>query len=330
MIIAEAGVNHNGDINLAAELVKVAANAGADFIKFQTFTAKGLATQNVKKAPYQLKLTDKSESQYEMLRKLELSEEMHHHIMGQCELNKMSFLSTGFDISSIKFLQNLGQKVFKVSSGDITNLPLLQYLGEQKNDVILSTGMSTYGDIESAVNVLVSAGTPPEKITLLHCTTEYPAPLIDVNLRAIQTLRTAFGLKVGYSDHTAGIEIALAAVSLGACVIEKHITLNKTLPGPDHIASIEPHELMAMVSGIRNIEIALGDGVKRLMPSEAQNILVARKSIVARCNIKAGDIYSEENLDVKRPGTGISPMQWNQVLGRRANRDYTYDEPIQI
>lgn len=330
LIIAEAGVNHNGDIELAKRLIDVAVNAGADFVKFQTFNADRLATHAAKKADYQAQTTDRNETQHEMLRRLELTPAMHHELIAHCKMRKIGFFSTGFDIESVDFLASLGQNLFKIPSGEITNLPYLRHIGRLGKPIILSTGMSNMPEIESAIKALEQAGTLRSKITVLHCTTEYPTPMCDVNLRAMQSIQIELGVAVGYSDHTLGIEVAVAAVAMGATVIEKHFTLDRTLPGPDHKASLEPEELKTMVSSIRNIELALGVGVKQLAPSEAKNILVARKSIVASKDIQVGERFSAENLTVKRPGTGISPMRWDEVIGLTANRNYASDELIQI
>ncbi len=330
LIIAEAGVNHNGDINLAKRLVDVAAEAGADLVKFQTFSAERLVTLSACKAGYQAKSTEVKESQYDMLRKLELSSDMHESLIDYCAVRGIGFLSTGFDIQSIEYLYSLGQKLFKIPSGEITNLPYLRYIGGLACEVILSTGMSTLGEIEGAIDILESSGTPRNRITVLHCTTEYPTPMNEVNLRAMQSIGKAFGVAVGYSDHTLGIEVAVAAVALGACVIEKHFTLDRSLPGPDHKASLEPYELRMMIDSVRNIESALGDGVKRLSPSEAKNMPVARKSLVASKYIKAGEIFSSDNMTTKRPGTGISPMLWDYVVGKSARRDFSLNDLIEL
>ena len=330
LIIAEAGVNHNGDIELAKKLIDVAVNAGADFVKFQTFNADRLATHAAKKAEYQAQTTDRNETQHEMLRRLELTPAMHHELIAHCKMRKIGFFSTGFDIESVDFLASLGQNLFKIPSGEITNLPYLRHIGRLGKPIILSTGMSNMLEIESAIKALEQAGTPRSKITVLHCTTEYPTPMCDVNLHAMQSIQTELSVAIGYSDHTLGIEVAVAAVAMGATVIEKHFTLDRTLPGPDHKASLEPAELKTMVSSIRNIEIALGDRLKQLTPSEAKNILVARKSIVASKDIQIGETFSAENLATKRPGTGISPMRWDEVIGLTANRTYASDELIQL
>jgi N,N'-diacetyllegionaminate synthase len=330
LIIAEAGVNHNGDMLLAKQLIDIAAKAGADLVKFQTFDANRLVTLAAKKADYQKLVTDSSESQYEMLKRLELTEDQHLELIAHCEMRKIGFLSSGFDIESINLLSNLGISCFKIPSGEITNLPYLRHIGELRKKIILSTGMSTLGDIEAALNVLEYAGTPRTNITLLHCTTEYPAPMVEINLRAMQSMHSAFGTAVGYSDHTKGIEVSIAAVAMGASVIEKHFTLDRNLPGPDHQASLEPGELIAMVAAIRNIELALGDGVKRLTPSESKNISIVRKSLVASREIKSGELFSSKNITTKRTGAGISPMRWDEVLGKTARRDYLLDELIEI
>ena len=328
LIIAEAGVNHNGEIEIAKKLIDVAAAAGADLVKFQTFNAERLVTESAPKADYQKASTDQFESQKAMLRKLELTEVMHQELIAHCALRNIGFFSTGFDIESINMLASFGQELFKIPSGEITNLPYLRHVGKLRKEVILSTGMSSMDEIENAINALEESGTPRKRITVLHCTTAYPVPMSDVNLRAMQSIRAKFGVDVGYSDHTLGIEISLAAVALGASVIEKHFTLDRTLPGPDHKASLEPAELKSLVDGIRNINEALGDGIKRLMRSEIGNRDVARKSIVARVPISVGQVLSEENLTTKRPGTGISPMEWSNLLGKKAHRNYSADELI--
>jgi N,N'-diacetyllegionaminate synthase len=330
LIIAEAGVNHNGDLALARQLVDVAADAGADLVKFQTFTADSVVAIHARKADYQVQTTSAGESQHAMLRRLELTREMHETLIAHCQAKSIGFFSTGFDPESIDLLAELGLDRFKIPSGEITNLPYLRHVGRYGKPVILSTGMATLGEIEAALDVLERAGTPHNRITVLHCNTEYPTPMADVNLRAMLAIRDAFGVAVGYSDHTAGIEVAIAAVALGATVIEKHFTLDRNLPGPDHKASLEPDELKAMVAAIRNIEQALGDGIKRPSPSEAKNMPIARKSLVAACAIRAGECFSETNLAVKRPGTGLSPMRWDEVLGRKAPRDFAPDELIEL
>lgn len=330
LIIAEAGVNHNGDLELAKQLIDVAAEAGADFVKFQTFNASRQVTRTAKKAEYQTQAMDSAESQHEMLRRLELTVDMHHELIAHCAKRSIGFFSTGFDIESVDLLVILGQNHFKIPSGEITNLPYLRHIGHLGKKVILSTGMATLGEIEAAINVLEQSGTPRANMTVLHCTTEYPSPMDEVNLRAMQSIHTALGVAVGYSDHTPGIEVAIAAVAMGASVIEKHFTLDRNLPGPDHKASLEPEELKAMVAAIRNIEVALGDGIKRLTPSEARNKPVARKSLVASRAIKAGETFTAENITAKRPGMGISPMRWDEIIGRNAGRDFALDELIEF
>lgn len=330
LIIAEAGVNHNGDPELARRLIDEAAAAGADIVKFQTFSADRQVTRTAEKADYQTRNAEQHESQHEMLRRLELSAEMHGELIAHCAARNIKFLSTGFDIESIDLLAGLGLDTFKIPSGEITNLPYLRHVGRLGKNVILSTGMATLGEIEAAIDVLEQAGTPRADITVLHCTTEYPTPMTEVNLRAMQNIGSAFGVAVGYSDHTQGIEVAIAAATLGAVVIEKHFTLDRNLPGPDHKASLEPAELAAMVAAVRNMEIALGDGIKRLTPSEAKNRPVARKSLVARQAIQAGEAFSAHNVTAKRPGTGISPMRWDEVIGRRAPRAFAPDELIEL
>jgi N,N'-diacetyllegionaminate synthase len=330
LIIAEAGVNHNGDIALAKKLIDVAADAGADLVKFQTFSADRLVTESASKADYQKLATDSVESQFAMLRKLELTQAMHHELIAHCESRGIGFFSTGFDIESINMLVSFGQEIIKIPSGEITNLPYLRHIGKLGREIIISTGMSSMDEIEGAINALEESGTPRARITVLHCTTAYPVPISDVNLRAMQTIHTEFGVDVGYSDHTLGIEISLAAVALGATVIEKHFTLDRALPGPDHQASLEPNELKSMVDGIRNIEGALGDGIKRPMPSEVPNLWAIRQCIVASRKIKKDELFSADNLGTKRAGHGISPMRWEEVLGKKAIRDFQENELIEL
>ncbi|MDV2857687.1 N-acetylneuraminate synthase [Oceanimonas sp. CAM02] len=327
-IIAEAGVNHNGRLELAKKLIDAAYTAGADAIKFQTFQAKYLVSKSAQKADYQKQNTEKSESQFDMLKKLELNEAMHHELIDYCQKKNILFLSTPFDHHSIELLDQLGMEMFKIPSGEITNLPYLRHIGRLDKQVILSTGMANLGEIEAALRVLVQAGTAEEKITVLHANTEYPTPMQDVNLKAMQTIGQAFDVAVGYSDHTLGIEVPIAAVALGASVIEKHFTLDKNMEGPDHKASIEPAELKAMVCAIRNIEQALGSPIKQPSLSENKNKPIARKSLVAKKTIKKGDIFTEDNLCIKRPGHGISPMRWDEILGTIAQRNYAEDELI--
>lgn len=329
-IIAEAGVNHNGDLGMALRLVDVAAEAGADYVKFQTFSASKLVTRTALKADYQTAALGADESQYEMLRRLELSAEAHHAIAAHCRSRGIGFLSTGFDVESIDFLISMGVELIKIPSGELTNLPYLRRVGRSGLPVVVSTGMADMAEVEATLAALEQAGTVRSRITVLHCTTEYPAAMADVNLRAMLTMQDRLGVAVGYSDHTPGIEIPVAAVALGATLIEKHFTLDSNLPGPDHRASLEPAELTAMIAAIRNVELALGDGVKQPRPVEEKNKQVARKSLVASRPIAAGELFSETNLAVKRPGTGISPMQWDSVVGRRASRDFAEDELIEL
>jgi N,N'-diacetyllegionaminate synthase len=330
LIIAEAGVNHNGDLARARQLIDAAAVAGADLVKFQTFSADRLVTRTAMKAEYQTRTTDRQESQHEMLRRLELSPDMHRELIAHCDARQIGFFSTAFDMESIDLLVSLGQDRFKIPSGEITNLPYLRKIGCLGKHVILSTGMATLGDIEAAIDALERAGTPRASITVLHCTTEYPTRMAEVNLRAMQSIQQAFGVDVGYSDHTPGIEIAIAAVAMGACVIEKHFTMDCNLPGPDHKASLEPAGLVAMVAAIRNIEAALGDGIKRSTESETRNREVMRKSLVASQPIESGEVFSSKNVAVKRPGTGISPMRWDEVIGRTAPRRFSADDLIEL
>lgn len=330
LVIAEAGVNHNGDMEKARALVDVAAAAGADFVKFQTFTADKLVSASAPKAEYQKQSTGAQESQYEMIRKLELTHAMHEELIAHCEHRGIRFFSTAFDLDSLDYLAGVGLDRFKVPSGEITNLPYLRRMGSYRRPVILSTGMSNLQEIGDALRVLEDAGMKRRDITVLHCNTEYPTPMRDVNLRAMLSIRDAFGVDVGYSDHTPGIEVSLAAVALGATVIEKHFTLDKGLPGPDHRASLEPDELSALVRGIRNVEEAVaGDAIKRASPSESRNLVVARRSIVASRTIAAGERFGEHNLTTKRPGSGISPMRWDEIVGTSARRSFNVDEPIE-
>ena len=330
IIIAEAGVNHNGDMEIAKQLISAAKMAGADIVKFQTFQAAKLVTKTASKAAYQQTTTGTAESQYDMIRRLELSRADHEILINECQKQGIGFFSTAFDETSFDMLRELGIDQIKIPSGELTNLPLIRYMTQYGLPVILSTGMANLGEIESAIEAIELAGTPRSLITVLHCTTEYPTPMADVNLRAMVNMKSALGVEIGYSDHTPGIEIPIAAVALGARIIEKHFTLDRNLPGPDHKASLEPKELKAMIDGIRNIEIALGDGVKRPSVSELKNKPIARKSIVAAREIKAGDLLTENNLAVKRPGTGISPMQWDIVIGRTAKRNFAIDELIEL
>lgn len=324
-IIAEAGVNHNGSFELACKLVDAAKKAGADCIKFQTFKSENLVSHTAKKAEYQKKTTGDS-SQQEMLKKLELSFDEFLQLKSYCEKVGICFLSTPFDFDSIDFLNTIDMPFWKIPSGEVTNLPYLLALAKTNKPVVMSTGMCTLQEIRDAVKVLKENGI--NDIKLLHCNTEYPTPFEDVNLKAMQTLRDELLLEVGYSDHTKGIEVPIAAVALGATIIEKHFTLDRNMEGPDHKASLEPNELAAMVSAIRNIEKAIGTGEKAPSPSEKKNMAIARKSIVAKAKIKAGEVFTEDNITVKRPGTGISPMKWFEVLGTKAVRDFDEDELI--
>ena len=329
-IIAEAGVNHNGSLDLAKKMIDAAVEAGVDAVKFQTFKAEKVVSRYAPKAEYQKQATDKTESQLDMLRKLELDKVAHEELLACCRSRNIQFLSTPFDLESIDLLSKLGLEIFKIPSGEITNLPYLRKIGALKKEIILSTGMSDLCEIEDALDILQAAGTRIDDITVLHCNTEYPSPYNDVNLRAMLTIGNAFGVKVGYSDHTPGIEIAVAAVALGAVVIEKHFTLNRNMPGPDHQASLEPDELQEMVRSVRHIERALGVGVKKASPSELQNRDVARKSIVAAHDIQAGEVFTEDNITGKRPGTGISLMVWDSVIGKSAPRAFKFDEMIEL
>lgn len=329
LIISEAGVNHNGSMELARRLIDAAADAGVDYVKFQTFKAENLVTKDAKQAEYQQR-NAQDDSQYAMLKKLELSQEQHYELIDYCKQRGVRFLSTAFDFESVDFLHSLNLGVWKIPSGEITNYPYLKKIAQFGEPVILSTGMSTNEDIDAAIKALCNNGLKHEQITLLHCNTEYPTPMQDVNLRAMDAMRERFGVAVGYSDHTPGIEVPIAAVALGAEVIEKHFTLDKTLPGPDHKASLEPQELKAMVSAIRNIEQALGDGEKHVSESERKNMPIARKSIVAARDIKQGELLTEDNLTTKRPGSGISPMRWEEVIGTQAIRDFKTDELIEL
>ena len=330
-VIAEAGVNHNGSMDLAKRLIDAAADAGVDYVKFQTFKAENLVTKYAKKAIYQQQnMNSPDDSQYQMLKKLELSKEQHYILMDYCKQCGVNFFSTAFDLESIDFLSSLNLGLWKIPSGEITNYPYLKRIARENQPVILSTGMSTIKDIDAAVNVLVKHGTDKQKITVLHCNTQYPTPMQDVNLLAMQTIAKEIGVKIGYSDHTLGIEIPIAAVALGATIIEKHFTLDRNMEGPDHKASLEPRELKAMVDAIRNVEKALGSSEKIISSSESGNKDVARKSIVAAKFIAKGETLTEENLTVKRPGNGISPMEWDDVIGKTAKRNFEEDELIDL
>jgi N,N'-diacetyllegionaminate synthase len=329
LVIAEAGVNHNGDVEMAERLVDVAADAGADLVKFQSFVAERLASASARKADYQRARTGEAGSQLEMLRRLELSPQAHERLRRHCERRGIGFFSTGFDEQSVDMLVGMGQQRIKIPSGELTNLPFLRHVGSLGKEVLVSTGMSRMEEVATALRALEAAGTPRSRVCVMHCTTAYPAPFEDVNLRAMGAMREALGVEVGYSDHTQGIEIAIAAVALGAAVVEKHFTLDRGLPGPDHAASLEPAELRAMVTAIRHVEIALGDGRKRCMPSEASNVAPARRSLVAIAAIRRGEPLGPHNVGARRPATGISPMEWDRLMGTPARRDFAAGEAIE-
>lgn len=322
LIIAEAGVNHNGDLDMARRLIDAAAEAGVDYVKFQTFKTEMLVSKDAAKAEYQRENTgDANETQYEMIKKLELDRPTHELLIDYCRQKEIKFFSTAFDLGSIDLLEKLGLDLYKVPSGEVTNYPYLVKIASKNKPTILSTGMCDLGDVEAAVRVLLGHGLAREQLTILHCNTEYPTPMQDVNLRAMDTLAQAFGVRVGYSDHTLGIEVPIAAVARGAVCIEKHFTLDRNLPGPDHRASLEPPELKAMVRAIRNVELALGSPVKTPSPSETKNIAVARKSIFAARDLLSGHVLTEADLITMRPGVGISPMQIPQIVGRTLRKD---------
>lgn len=329
LIIAEAGVNHNGSLDIAKQLIDKAVEAGVDIIKFQTFKSEKLVSKSAKQAEYQQRnIGKKDESQLAMLKKLELSPSDHEELMDYCREKGIRFFSTAFDLDSIEYLHSLNLGLWKIPSGEITNYPYLRKIAQYHEPIILSTGMCELSDIEATLKVLVGFGVRKEQITILHCNTEYPTPYSDVNLKAMLEIRDRFGVQVGYSDHTQGIEVPIAAVALGASVIEKHFTLDKNMEGPDHKASLEPDELREMVCAIRNVEQTLGSGHKTISASERKNIDIARKSIVAACPIKKGELFTEENLTVKRPGNGISPMRWSEVIGQTAIKDFEEEEMI--
>jgi N,N'-diacetyllegionaminate synthase len=328
IIIAEAGVNHNGDLEIAKKLIDVASEAEADYVKFQTFKADKIATKNASKAEYQKRNTGNDENQLKMLRQLELSEDDHKQLINYCSQKSIHFLSTPFDLDSIDLLKNLGIRLGKIPSGELTNLPFILKMAKTFDELILSTGMADASEIAASVKAITDSGFSKNKLTILHCTTEYPAPFSEVNLFAMQSLAKQFDVAVGYSDHTKGIEVPIAAIALGAVVIEKHFTLDRNMDGPDHKASLEPQELKAMVSAIRNIEEALGDGIKKPTDSEIKNKAIARKSIVAARLIKKGEVFTEQNLTVKRPGNGLSPMKWFDVIGSISPKDFQEDELI--
>lgn len=331
IIIAEAGVNHNGSLDRAKELIDVAADAGVDYVKFQTFKADKMVTRSAKRATYQNSNTGDADSQHEMLKKLELSEEMHVELIRHCDQRSVKFLSTGFDLESLEFLNSIGLELFKIPSGEITNLPYLRKIAGFRKPIVMSTGMATMEEVENAFDILVKEGVNKDDITIVHCNTEYPTPMEDVNLKAMNYIGKKLLVNTGYSDHTLGIEVPIAAVALGARVIEKHFTLSRDLPGPDHRASLEPVELAAMVKAIRNIEKAInGSGIKEPSASEKKNKEIVRKSIVAKVQILKGETFSEENISLKRPGMGLSPMLWDEVLGKKAQKDFIEDEFIKI
>jgi N,N'-diacetyllegionaminate synthase len=330
LIIAEAGVNHNGDLRIAKKLISAAKEAGADAVKFQTFVAEKGISRHAEKAEYQKKNTPLFESQLEMVRKLELNRRAHEELISCCRENGIMFMSSPFDLDSVKLLEDLGVAVIKVASGEIVNLPLLRAVGSLRRKVILSTGMSDMDETRRAIEVLSSAGTGLENITVLQCVTEYPAPAEDVNLNAMLTMKHELGVRVGFSDHTLGTEVAVAAVALGAVVIEKHLTLDRKMEGPDHKASLEPIGFAELVKQIRNVEAAMGNGIKMPANSELKNKPIARKTIVAACDIKKGERLSEVNMTVKRAGKGISPAEWDSTIGKTALRDFSRDEEIEI
>jgi N,N'-diacetyllegionaminate synthase len=329
-IIAEVGVNHNGSLEIAKKLINASKDCGVDAVKFQTFKADKLVSKKAQKAEYQKNNTNSNESQYEMIKKLELTDEDHKELVSYCNEKEILFLSSPFDLDSIDLLDHLGINIFKIPSGEITNLPYLQKIGKLNKNVILSTGMADIGEIEDALDVLVENGTEREKITILQCNTEYPTPYEDVNLKAMLTIKNTFDVKVGYSDHTKGIEVPIAAVALGAEVIEKHFTLDRNMEGPDHKASLEPDELKLMVVAIRNIDKALGNGIKKPSKSELKNKPIARKSLVAIKRIEKGELFTEYNIGIKRPGTGISPMRWDEVIGKFSSKVFDRDDLIEI
>jgi N,N'-diacetyllegionaminate synthase len=329
-IIAEAGVNHNGSIEIARKMIDAATEAGTDAVKFQTFEAERFVSSMAPKAEYQKRTTSKLESQLEMLKSLELDVNSHGELIDYCKGKGIIFLSSPFDLESVELLDEFGLEIFKIPSGEITNMPLLRKIGRLKRKIILSTGMADLEEIKVALDVLIEAGTQKRDITVLHCNTQYPTPIEDVNLRAMLTIKNTFDVKVGYSDHTLGIEVPISAVALGASVIEKHFTLDRNMDGPDHKTSLNPDELKAMVDAIRNIEKALGNGIKAPAPSELKNKPIVRKSIVAAKPISQGEVFTEQNITTKRPATGISPIEWDNVVGKIANRDFKRDEPITL
>ena len=330
IIIAEAGVNHNGDMSIAKKLIEVAADCGADYVKFQTFKADELVSRNAKKADYQIKYTSKSETHYQMIKRLELTKKMHETLINHCEKSDIKFMSSPFGVSSVKLLNKFQIDTYKIPSGEITNFPMLKFVGGLEKNIILSTGMASLNEIKDAVDVLYGQGLKKERLIILHCNTEYPTPYIDVNLKAMKTIQNKFGTSVGYSDHTEGIEVSVAAVAIGAEVIEKHFTLDKKLPGPDHNASLEPVDLKKLIVSIRNIDIAMGDGIKIPSKSEMKNISIARKSLVASKTIKKGEEFNEKNIIPKRPGVGISPMMWESLIGQKSPQRFDVDDLIEL
>ena len=330
LIIAEAGVNHNGSIDMAKKMIDVASSCGADFVKFQTFKADSLLTKYAKKADYQKRLTANNESHYEMIKKLEIDKKSHFELMDYCYNKKIKFLSTAFDLESIDLLIEMNVPLFKIPSGEITNLPYLRKIGSTKKPIILSTGMATVDEINDAIFELISSGADKSKITILHCNSQYPAPINEVNLNAMVSLGKKFKVNYGYSDHTLGIDIPIACAALGASVIEKHFTLDKKMQGPDHLASLEPYELKNMIDSVRRIEASMGDGIKRVTDGEKKNKIVSRKSIVAKKKILSGDVYTTENITAKRPGNGISPMRWDEIIGTKSRFNFDLDELIKL
>jgi N,N'-diacetyllegionaminate synthase len=328
LIIAEAGVNHNGSISLAKRLIDIASEAKADYVKFQSFKAENLVSKFAEKADYQKAATRSQESQYEMLKNLELSYKDFLQLKEYSKLKNIGFLSTPFDIESVNMLLRMGVPVIKIPSGEITNRPYLEHIGKTKKPIILSTGMSSLNEIAEALKTLIDSGSQKNRITVLHCNTEYPSPMEDINLNAMINISKKLNIAVGYSDHSKGIEVSIAAVAMGAKIIEKHFTIDKNLPGPDHSASLEPEELKSLVKAIRNIEMAKGNGIKAPSKSEIKNIKIVRKSIVAKLDIKKGDIFSNENITAKRPGSGISPMKWHKIIGTKSNKDFNKDDMI--
>tara|TARA_B110000444_G_C18762931_1_gene558519 strand:+ start:270 stop:1274 length:1005 start_codon:yes stop_codon:yes gene_type:complete len=329
-IIAEAGVNHNGDLNQAKSLIDAASDSGADYVKFQTFKADRLVSKHAEKAEYQKQHTSQYESHYEMIQKLELSFDDHLHLINYCDFKKIKFLSSPFDIESIKLLIKLKLDTLKIPSSEITNLPYLRFIGSQGIPLILSTGMSTMDEVSFALDILLNSGLSKDNLSILHCNTEYPTPMYDVNLNAMVSMKKKLGVKIGYSDHTLGIEVPIASVALGASIIEKHLTLDRNLQGPDHNASLEPDELKRMIKSIRNIEQAMGSKVKKPSSSEKKNIPIARKSIVASRSIKKSEFFTKKNITIKRPGTGISPLKWDEIIGLQSIRDFQIDDLIKI